>query len=63
MCEFTKTVKDDKGANVTLSRSTDDPAEVTTMLSSGWEEKTSSMPPAIKPSAAPPAPKPDTSRN
>jgi len=35
---LTKTITTDDGADITLERVTDDPAEITTLRASGWEQ-------------------------
>ena len=62
MREFTKTVKDSQGTEVTLIRATDNASEATTMLASGWEAREAALPPAVKPVAGQ-ASKPAGSKN
>lgn len=38
MPTLTKTITTDDGADITLERVTDDPAEITTLRASGWEQ-------------------------
>ena len=59
MREFTKTVTDSDGQEVTLTRSTDQAGEARTLLTTGWEETAQaqdSKPTASEGAAAPAKP-------
>ena len=58
MLTLTKTITTDDGADIALERVTDDPAEITTLRASGWEQGADDAEAEMSSSSesAPPAP-------